>query len=379
MKNKTQFFFVSFFFLFSFNINASPLSDYEIKDAVSLTQLMINRTLNDGTQNPLFIMIGRGPAPVDTLLQYAGFDVLHVPLSVKPELQRLRLENKEIKFQKKIQDIFEQLFPLSKINDFDKIVLFDYWSMGDTLQFMSHELSAYLLSLNKSKLRLDIMALVSRRPNISLILMNPDYKEFLAPKTTQEVELFLEEELCRYLKNQEPVLNYFLLSEKMPNSRSFSLLADPAFAKSMNNRSNLEYAPYLSTIFPFQIFTKLQDNESYLENKAHILSKTHIIKELQEKRGHTNERRILTDDDLKILDFWEFSRRIDAQEEERIIIHQNDKPSNSPPPSTSSEKPVESAEQIEPIASSQGLTSEKALCKKILSFFFRSVPRNRVH
>jgi hypothetical protein len=379
MKNKTQFFIVSFFFLFAFNVNAGQLSDYEIKDAVSLTQLMINRTLNDGTQNPLFIMIGRGPAPVDTLLQYAGFDVLHVPLSIKPELQRLRLENKEIKFQKKIQDIFEQLFPISKINDFDKIVLFDYWSMGDTLQFMSHELSAYLSSLNKNKLRLDIMALVSRRPNISLILMNPDYKEFLAPKSTQEVELFLEQELCRYLKNQEPVLNYFLLSEKMPNSRSFSLLADPAFAKSMNNRSNVEYAPYLSTIFPFQIFTKLQDNENYLENRAHILDKTHIIKELQEKRGHTTERRILTDDDLKILDFWEFSRRIDAQEDERIIVHQNDKPSNPSPTSTSSEKPKEKAELIKSAIPSQGLTPEKTLCKKLLSFFFRSVPRNRVH
>lgn len=377
MKSKTQLFIVSFFFFFILKINALPLSDYEIKDAVSLTQLMINRSLNDGTQNPLFIMIGRGPAPVDTLLQYAGFHVLHIPLSVKPELQRLRLENKEIKFQKKIQEIFEQLFPLSKINNFDKIVLFDYWSMGDTLQFISHELSTYLSSLNKSKVHLDIMALVSRRPNISLILMNPEYKEFLAPKSTQDVELFLEEELFRYLKNQEKVLDYFLLSEEMPNSRSFSLLADPAFAQSMNNRSNLDYAPYISTIFPFQVFTKLQDNENYLENKAHILSKTNIIKELREKRGHTSERRILTNDDLKILDFWEFSRRIDTQEERRLVIHQNYKTSSTAHEKTAAT--TESLETVETTKASQELSAEKTLCKRILSYFFRSVPRNRAH
>jgi hypothetical protein len=165
----------------------------------------------------------------------------------------------------------------------------------------------------------------------------------------------------------------------MPNPRSFSLLADPAFAKSMNNRSNLEYAPYISTIFPFQTFTKLQDNEHYLENKAHILSKTHIIKELREKRGHTSERRILTDDDLKILDFWEFSRRIDAQEEERIIINQNYRPSNSASSSTLPQNSTESNTQIELKKPSQCLNSEKTLCKKILGFFFRSVPRNRVN
>jgi hypothetical protein len=374
MKIKAQLSILSFFF--AFNITASQLSDYEIKDAVSLTQLMINRTLNDGTQNPLFIMVGRGPAPVDTLLEYSGFDVLHIPLSIKPELQRLRIENKEIKFQKKIQDIFEQLFPLSKINNYDKIVLFDYWCMGDTLQFMSHELSHYLSSLNKSKLRLDVIALVSRRPNISLILMNPEYKETLAPKSTQEVETFLEEELFRYLKNQETVFDYFLLSEKMPSSRSFALLADPAFAQSMNHRSNLEYAPYISTIFPFQIFTKLQDNENYLEKKSHLLSKTHIIKELREKRGSTPERRILTDDDLRILDFWEFSRRSYVEEESKITFDQNSLPSSAEltKPDNSQQPP----DTTNTVKTSPTLDQEKALCKKILNFFFRSVPLNRV-
>lgn len=374
MKIKAHLSILSFFF--AFNTTASQLSDYEIKDAVSLTQLMINRALNDGTQNPLFIVVGRGPAPVDTLLEYSGFDVLHVPLSIKPELQRLRIENKEIKFQKKIQDIFEQLFPLSKINDYDKIVLFDYWCMGDTLQFISHELSHYLSSLNKSKLRLDIMALVSRRPNISLILMNPEYKETLAPKSTQEVETFLEEELFRYLKNQENVFDYFLLSEKMPNSRSFALLADPAFAQSMNHRGNLEYAPYISTIFPFQIFTKLQDNESYLEKKAHLLSKTHIIKELREKRGFVPERRILTDDDLKILDFWEFSRRSYVEEESKIIFDQSSIPQNSDRTKPADLK--ESPENTDAEKPSPTLIQEKALCKKILNFFFRSITSNRV-
>lgn len=114
MKNKIQLLLLLLFFLFSIQLNSFELSDNEIKDAVTLTQSMIDRALNDGSQKPLFIMVGRGPAPIDTLLEYAGFDIQHIPLSIKSELQRRRMGSKEISIKEDIQGILTKLFPPQK-------------------------------------------------------------------------------------------------------------------------------------------------------------------------------------------------------------------------------------------------------------------------
>jgi hypothetical protein len=365
MKHKIQLIFLALVFFLCPCLQSQELHDNEIKDAVSLSQLIINRALNDGSEKPLFIMVGRGPAPLDILLDYAGFDVAYIPLSIKSELQRRRIGNKEISIKKEIQEGLNQLFPASKIDVYDKIVLFDYWCMGDTLGNISDEFSNYLISLGKKDVALDIMALTSKRPNISLILMHPDYKEILEPKTTHEVIKYLEKELVHFLKKRERGLDSFLRQPEMPNVRSFSLLANPAFAYSMMERKNVDYARYKSTILPFQFFLEPITNPDYPAKRLHILSKINLIKELREERGKTPDTIPLVQDDYRILDFWEYSRAVDANKklmESQGFIEETKIETDIIP--ETEEEPVLIPEKVAPVT-----PQKKSLCKKILSFF----------
>lgn len=365
MKHSVQWIYLVLTFLVSPYLQSEELQDNEIKDAVSLTQLMINRALSDGTENPLFIMLGRGPAPLDTLLEYAGFDVAYIPLSIKSELQRRRSGNKEISIKRDIQDVLKKLLPASKINTYDKIVLFDYWCMGDTLGNMSDELSDYLISLGKKDIALDIIALTSKRPNISLILMHPDYKDTLESKTTDEVVKYLEKELVHFLKKRERGLDSFLRQKEMSNVRSFSLLANPSFGHSMMDRKNVDYARYKSTLFPFQFFKEPIINPDYPAKRLHILSKSNLIKELREERGKTQETIPLVQDDYRILDFWEYSRNVDAYK--KLLESQG----LTEEPKIEAE-PVTEKEELKVLISEEPATpslQKKSLCKKILSFF----------
>jgi hypothetical protein len=352
-------------FLLTLCLQSEELYDNAIKDAVYLTQLMINRALNDGSEKPLFIMVGRGPAPIDTLLEYAGFDVAYIPLSIKSELQRRRLGNKEISIKRDIQDGLKKLFPSSRFDDYDKIVLFDYWCMGDTLGNISDEFSNYLISLGKQDIALDIMALSSKRPNISLILMHPDYKDILEPKTTDEVVKYLQKELVHFLKKKERGLDSFLRQNGMPNVRSFSLLANPSFGHSMMDRKNVDYARYKSTVLPFQVFKEPITNPEYQAKRLHILSKIELIKELREERGKTPDTFPLVQDDYRILDFWEYSRAIDAHK--KLLESQGFKEE------TKTEADIVPEIKEAPIPTPEKATpmnlQKKSLCKRILSFF----------
>ena len=51
------------------------------------------------------------------------------------------------------------------------------------------------------------MALTYKRPNISLILMHPDYKEILEHKSTLEVADYLQKELVNFLQKRENSFN----------------------------------------------------------------------------------------------------------------------------------------------------------------------------
>ena len=365
MKHKIQLIFLALVFFLCPCLQSQELHDNAIKDATTLAQLMINRALNDGTEKPLFIMVGRGPAPLDTLLDYAGFDVAYIPLSIKSELQRRRIGNKEISIKKEIQEGLKQLFPASKIDVYDKIVLFDYWCMGDTLGNISDEFSNYLISLGKKDVALDIMALTSKRPNISLILTNPDYREILESKPTDEVIKYLEKELVHFLKKRERGLDSFLRQPEMPNARSFSLLANPAFAYSMMERKNVDYARYKSTILPFQFFLEPITNPDYPAKRLHILSKINLIKELREERGKTPDTIPLVQDDYRILDFWEYSRAIYAHKKLMEIegFKEEAKVEAEIIPETE-EEPVLIPKEAPPVT-----PQKKSLCKKILSFF----------
>ena len=151
----------------------------------------------------------------------------------------------------------------------------------------------------------------------------------------------------------------------MPNARSFSLLANPAFAYSMMERKNVDYARYKSTILPFQFFLEPITNPDYPAKRLHILSKINLIKELREERGKTPDTIPLVQDDYRILDFWEYSRAIYAHKKLMEIegFKEEAKVEAEIIPETE-EEPVLIPKEAPPVT-----PQKKSLCKKILSFF----------
>ncbi len=303
--------------------SARELAQIEVEEFVDIAQDLRAKASEDGSAKILYVVIGRGLAPVDTLLELAGEQVQLLPISVR----NASFEMTSTEITAAIDEVLVKRLPAEKIKAFDKIVLMDYRSSGSTLDWVNQRTARHLEALGRGDIRYDVMAVEGVSVSYTFLML-PKHSD--RPRDMTKADLLREileaREKALAPREGRQNLREDALKQGLKNSRSIQIRVDNngLVGATIAGNANYDYARFTVNHDRDTLFYIDKDNPTYPAMRKSLVEDELLMRRMRDPKARgrvrSSARGLYWRDEQDIKKWLTDHERTRAEERERVAL-----------------------------------------------------------